>query len=331
MLLGFALLVVGGILAYPSLESLSLGAVPQGFGNEVALGAAIVQAAESLPQSAQGAPPAPAESGPPPVVLPETPLQEDTQAPQATLALTPSAADPAPTVEPTSPPADAAPTVEPTSPPADAAPTVEPTSPPVDAAPTVEPTSPPVDAAPTLEPTPASQGAPAPTPSSAGFVPDVPTRLTIPAIGLDAPVETVGWSVREQNGQRVSMWNVPNRFAAGWLKTSARAGARGNTVLDGHHNIAGEVFRDLNLLQAGDAIQLWVGDQSREYIVSLLKILPERGQPISVRLENAKWILPTKDERVTLVTCWPYTNNTHRLIVVALPADAPPPPELGAE
>ena len=293
MLLGFALLVVGGILAYPSLrESLSLGAVPQGFGNEVALGAAIVQAAESLPQSAQGAPPAPAESGPPPVVLPETPLQEDTQAPQATLALTPSAADPAPTVEPTSPP---------------------------------------VDAAPTLEPTPASQGAPAPTPSSAGFVPDVPTRLTIQAIGLDAPVETVGWSVREQNGQRVSMWNVPNRFAAGWLKTSARAGARGNTVLDGHHNIAGEVFRDLNLLQAGDAIQLWVGDQSREYIVSLLKILPERGQPISVRLENAKWILPTKDERVTLVTCWPYTNNTHRLIVVALPADAPPPPELGAE
>ena len=293
MLLGFALLLVGGILAYPSLrESLDLDVAPQGFGSEAALGAAIVQAGESLPQSVLGAPPAQAEIVPPPAILPETPLQEDMQAAQATLALT---------------------------------------SPPADPAPTVEPTSPPADPAPTIEPTPASRSAPAPTPTSADFAPDVPSRLTIPAIGLDAPVETVGWSVKVQNGQQVSMWDVPNRFAAGWLKTSARAGERGNTVLDGHHNIAGEVFRDLVQLKAGDTIQLWVGSQSREYIVSLLKILPEKGQPIAVRLENAKWIQPTKDERVTLVTCWPYTNNTHRLIVVALPADAPPPPDLGAE
>jgi len=293
MLLGFALLLVGGILAYPSLrESLDLDVAPQGFGSEAALGAAIVQAGESLPQSVLGAPPAQAEIVPPPAILPEPPLQEDMQAAQATLALT---------------------------------------SPPADPAPTVEPTSPPADPAPTIEPTPASRSAPAPTPTSADFAPDVPSRLTIPAIGLDAPVETVGWSVKVQNGQQVSMWDVPNRFAAGWLKTSARAGERGNTVLDGHHNIAGEVFRDLVQLKAGDTIQLWVGSQSREYIVSLLKILPERGQPIAVRLENARWIQPTKDERVTLVTCWPYTNNTHRLIVVALPADAPPPPDLGAE
>ena len=306
MLLGFALLVVGGILAYPSLrESLDLDVAPQGFGNEVALGVAIVQAAESLPQPAPDQPSAQAEIVPPPAVLPETPLQEDTQAAQATPALAPPPADPAPTIEPTAVPADPAPTVE--------------------------PTSPPDDPAPTIEPTPASQSAPAPTQTTTGFVPDVPTRLTIPAIGLDAPVETVGWSVKIQNGQEVSMWDVPNRFASGWLKTSARAGERGNTVLDGHHNIAGEVFRDLVQLKAGDTIQLWVGSQSREYIVSLLKILPEKGQPIAVRLENAKWIQPTKDERVTLVTCWPYTNNTHRLIVVALPADAPPPPELGAE
>ena len=306
MLLGFALLVVGGILAYPSLrESLDLDVAPQGFGNEVALGVAIAQAAESLPQPSPDQPPAQAEIVPPPAVLPETPLQEDTQAAQATPALAPPPADPAPTIEPTAVPADPAPTVE--------------------------PTSPPDDPAPTIEPTPASQSAPAPTPTSADFAPDVPSRLTIPAIGLDAPVETVGWSVKVQNGQQVSMWDVPNRFAAGWLKTSARAGERGNTVLDGHHNIAGEVFRDLVQLKAGDTIQLWVGSQSREYIVSLLKILPERGQPIAVRLENARWIQPTKDERVTLVTCWPYTNNTHRLIVVALPADAPPPPDLGAE
>jgi sortase A len=115
------------------------------------------------------------------------------------------------------------------------------------------------------------------------------------------------------------------------LKTSARAGERGNTVLDGHHNIAGEVFRDLVDLKEGDAIQLWAGDQAHDYVVSLLKILPEKGQPTSVRLENAKWIQPTADERLTLVTCWPYTNNTHRLVVVAVPADRAPRKADGVE
>jgi sortase A len=188
---------------------------------------------------------------------------------------------------------------------------------------------------PTLQPT--STAEPSPTPSPEGeFAPDVPSRIVIPAIDLDAPVVTVGWSIITQSdGQQVSMWDVPNRRAAGWLKTSALAGATGNTVLDGHHNIAGEVFRDLVNLEAGDAIQVWVGERTRTYVVSLLKILPERGQPLDVRMENAKWIQPTNDERLTLVTCWPYTNNTHRLVVVALPAEAAanqvPPDDSGVE
>jgi LPXTG-site transpeptidase (sortase) family protein len=40
-----------------------------------------------------------------------------------------------------------------------------------------------------------------------------------------------------------------------------------------------------------------------------------------VRQANARWIGPFNDERLTLVTCWPYTNNTHRVIVVAKPVD----------
>jgi sortase A len=103
-------------------------------------------------------------------------------------------------------------------------------------------------------------------------------------------------------------------------------GQPGNTVLDGHHNINGEVFRDLVTLKPGDTIQMWAGDRPRDYVVTLRKILPEKGQPLTVRLENAKWIQPTSDERVTLVTCWPYTNNTHRLIVVALPVETLPTP-----
>jgi len=186
---------------------------------------------------------------------------------------------------------------------------------------------------PTLAPTqiPAAKPTGSSPSGSVAFEPAAPTRLVIPAINLDAPVDVVGWSVTTAaNGQQVSMWDVPNRFAAGWLRTTARLGEPGNTVLDGHHNIAGEVFRDLVNLKQGDTLTLWAGDRPRAYVVSLLKILPEKGQPISVRLENAKWIQPTKDERVTLITCWPYENNTHRLIVVAQPLETPLD-ELGAE
>jgi sortase A len=48
-------------------------------------------------------------------------------------------------------------------------------------------------------------------------------------------------------------------------------------------------------------------------------ILPEKYEQIEVRMNNAQWILPSVDERLTLISCWPYETNTHRLIVVARP------------
>ena len=146
----------------------------------------------------------------------------------------------------------------------------------------------------------------------------LPTRIVIPAINLNAPIEPVGWS--QVNG--VNTWDIPDHFAAGWLKTSAPVGRPGNTVLDGHHNMAGEVFRHLVDLKAGDLIEVYSDDRMAVYEVTALHILPDRDQPLEVRRQNATWIQPTLDERLTLVTCWPYTNNTHRLIVVAA-ADRP--------
>lgn len=149
--------------------------------------------------------------------------------------------------------------------------------------------------------------------------PGAPTRIVIPAIGLDAPVEAVGWHLEERDGQTVSVWDVPAYFTAGWIKSSAPFGSAGNTVLEGHHNIDGEVFRELVNLEPGDSIALYAGEISRAYAVVEKLILPEKDQPPEVRQENARHIAPTPDERLTLVTCWPYTNNTHRLIIIALP------------
>src|SRR5512136_691117 len=92
-----------------------------------------------------------------------------------------------------------------------------------------------------------------PTPVAAG---DPPDWLVISSIQLDAPVEVVGWHLE----QGISVWDVPARRAAGWLKTSAPAGQKGNTVLDGHHNIHGEVFGRLVELKPDDVVELSARD-----------------------------------------------------------------------
>jgi sortase A len=93
----------------------------------------------------------------------------------------------------------------------------------------------------------------------------------------------------------------------------------GNTVLNGHHNAFGEVFKNLVNLEVGDTIYVYSGDQEFVYVVGLMTRFDERFRPIEERLENARWILPSNDERLTVITCWPYESNTHRVVIVAVP------------
>jgi sortase A len=180
-------------------------------------------------------------------------------------------------------------------------------------APTCRP-SPTPTSTPAQPPT-ATLPAPTATPASAA-----PIRLIIPAIDLDVPVVTVGWNVVERDGQQISEWEVPAWRAAGWLKTSALIGALGNTVLEGHQDIAGRVFENLENLKAGDMVQVQTDSFTRTYVIALRTIVLDKDQPLDVRRENARWIGPSNDERLTLITCWPRNDNTHRLILVALPA-----------
>lgn len=149
-----------------------------------------------------------------------------------------------------------------------------------------------------------------------------PQRIVVPAIDLDAPVEPIGVAPIQSGGETYYQWLVPNDFIAGWHDNSALLGQPGNTVLNGHHNVYGEVFRDIIDLEVGDEVILYDAEQAYKYRVTDKEILLERGQPLDVRLENAQWIAPTDDERITLVTCWPYTDNSHRLVVVAKPIPA---------
>jgi sortase A len=170
-----------------------------------------------------------------------------------------------------------------------------------------------------------NEGLPAEAPVGAEGVPSFPrpakavTRIVAETIELDSEVIGVGWQKVIQNGVETNVWAVAD-YAAGWHENSTLPGQRGNVVLSGHHNINGEVFRYIVDLEPGAIITLYDGDRAYNYAVEDKFIVKDKDEPEAIRRENAKWIGPFNEERLTLVTCWPYTNNTHRVIVIAKPA-----------
>lgn len=148
-----------------------------------------------------------------------------------------------------------------------------------------------------------------------------PVRLVISALGVDAPIQPVELAPVAEGGNRYFQWQVPDGRAVGWHKAGARLGEPGNTVLNGHNNIHGQVFKDLADLEVGAEIVVHGAERSYAYMVTQKEIVAELGKPLSKRLENAHWIQPTDEERITLVSCWPYVSNTHRVIIMAEPAD----------
>jgi sortase A len=81
----------------------------------------------------------------------------------------------------------------------------------------------------------------------------VPARLTIPAIGIDAKVESVG---NDKNGAM----KTPSTFhTVAWYNLGSKPGQSGNAVIAGHVNNALTkvgVFEHLDALKVGDTIRV---------------------------------------------------------------------------
>ena len=192
---------------------------------------------------------------------------------------------------------------------------------PIQAAPTdpplIQPAVPDIQPASTEPASSEPQATATPLPTPEGFIPD---HITISSIHLFAPITPVHYSTVTIDGQDYFEWDVPNERAVGWHDTSARLGQLGNIVLNGHNNAYGYVFAKLVDVKKGDQIIVSSGPTEFMYEVDSVLVLKEAGLPLSTRIQNAVWIEPTADERLTLVSCWPLTNNTHRVIVIAFPA-----------
>ena len=146
-----------------------------------------------------------------------------------------------------------------------------------------------------------------------------PERLELPSIELDTPVVELGWHpATSTDGAIFSEWDVAE-YAAGWHQNSALPGQNGNVVLSAHNNILGSVFRELDQLKEGDSAILWSGNNRISYQIERVMIVPEKYASPEQRSKNVEWIGPYDNERLTLVSCWPRDDNTHRIIVVARP------------
>ncbi len=86
-------------------------------------------------------------------------------------------------------------------------------------------------------------------------VPGAPIRLIIPAIGVDANIQSVGLAW-QGNGEM----GIPTNFTdVGWYNGGPRPGEPGSAVIDGHldgRNVKEAVFYKLGSLEAGDLVEV---------------------------------------------------------------------------
>ena len=146
----------------------------------------------------------------------------------------------------------------------------------------------------------------------------LPLQLEIPVIGIEAQVVPVGWHAEEVGGLRKVLWHTPGE-AAGFLVSSTAPGQGGNAVFYGHHNIHGNVFRGLDRLRLGDTIRVFNSNSILDYRVESVDVFPERDASAQEKLSHMDLFDDTNAEQLTILTCWPFETNTHRVVVVAKP------------
>lgn len=124
--------------------------------------------------------------------------------------------------------------------------------------------------------------------------PEQAVRIQIPAIDVDAPVvEGDDWETLKRG--------------AGHHIGSANPGERGNCVISAHNDIFGEIFRDLPDLSLGDEILVHTASRAYRYVVTQKRVI----EPTEVGVMER-----TSSPVLTLISCYPYGVDTHRIVVI---------------
>jgi sortase A len=131
---------------------------------------------------------------------------------------------------------------------------------------------------------------PVPTPG-----PEHGRRIEVPVIDVDAPIiEGDDWETLKKG--------------VGHHLGSANPGERGNCVLSAHNDIYGEIFRRLPELSVGDEIRVHTETQVYRYVVEQTRIVDPTETSV---------LDQTSTPVLTLISCYPYGVDTHRIVVIA--------------
>lgn len=169
---------------------------------------------------------------------------------------------------------------------------------------------PPATPLPTFTPTPLPTATPLPLPA---------IRLSIPAIGLNTNIIELTPTEKKFLGRDITFSWEPAAFAVGHYDTSGNPGEGANIVFAGHNNTLGEVFRDLNKLTLGDEIALFTNTEEFHYKVERKYLIPYLGVEKDGDAQIRSYAAPQSTEMVTLISCWPYATNSHRIVIIAVP------------
>ncbi len=144
--------------------------------------------------------------------------------------------------------------------------------------------------------------------------PSLPARFSIPSLGVDAVVESVGITPQGAVGVPVGVLNV------GWLNASVVPGEIGTAVLDGHSGYKDNkpaIFDNIGRLVKGSKI--YIKDSKGGTITFVVQELKSYGKS-----ENVNDVFVSHDNiaRLNLITCagdWNPVAKTHskRLVVFA--------------
>jgi sortase A len=143
-------------------------------------------------------------------------------------------------------------------------------------------------------------------------VPEVPVRLRIPKIDVNASVESVGLDKEERMDVPQDADNVA------WYNLGFKPGQQGNAVMAGHFDKesgAPAVFYKIEQLEVGDEV-ITFDNQGQAYTFSVVRIVqyPYNNFPLQ------EVFGPTEKHRLNLITCdgeWDKAtkNYSHRTVV----------------
>jgi LPXTG-site transpeptidase (sortase) family protein len=139
----------------------------------------------------------------------------------------------------------------------------------------------------------------------------LPTHISIPAVGIDLPVQNP--TTTDVDALDALLKNGPARYP-----DSAKLGAEGNVLIFAHtshlpivHNPMFQAFNNIPNLKSGDTISL-TGEDGKQYLYSVDSVVradTSDGTTIDLTTDGGK--------KLTLVTCDTLTGKSARFILTA--------------